>query len=171
MSGTKNDMWVICEGLMTYDGKVYLKSSSPLVKEVVLVVHNATHEGIHKTMEHIRNDFCRKGWKATIQSFIQSYMACQRNKWETLQPVDLLQPLPIRETIWSDVSMDFFEALPNVSGKSILLVVVDRSSKYANFLQTGHPYTPKSVAKAFFVEIFRLHGFLETIVSDRDKVF
>jgi len=67
--------------------------------------------------------------------------------------------------------MDFIEALPRVNGKTIILTVVDRFSKYAHFIPLGHPYTAASVAKAFFQEIVRLHGLPATIVSDRDPVF
>jgi hypothetical protein len=67
--------------------------------------------------------------------------------------------------------MDFIEALPKVHGKSVILTVVDRFSKYAHFIPLGHPYTAASVAKAFFNDIVRLHGLPESIVSDRDPVF
>ena len=56
-------------------------------------------------------------------------------------------------------------------GKSVILTVVDRFSKYAHFIALGHPYTAASVARAFFHDIVRLHGFPESIVSDRDPVF
>jgi len=49
--------------------------------------------------------------------------------------------------------------------------VVDRFSKYAHFIALGHPYTATSVARAFFQNIVRLHGFPTSIVSDRDPVF
>ena len=67
--------------------------------------------------------------------------------------------------------MDFIEGLPKVGGKSVILTVVDRFSKYAHFIALGHPYTAASVARAFFDDIVRLHGFLASIVSDRDPVF
>jgi hypothetical protein len=58
-----------------------------------------------------------------------------------------------------------------VQGKSIILSVVDRFSKYAHFIPLGHPYTAESVAQAFFSDIVRLHGIPQSIVSDRDPVF
>ena len=67
--------------------------------------------------------------------------------------------------------MDFVEGLPKVNGKSIILMVVDRFSKYAHFIALSHPYTASSVARVFFIDIVRLHGFPASIVSDRDPVF
>jgi transposase InsO family protein len=67
--------------------------------------------------------------------------------------------------------MDFVEGFSRVNGKSVILTVVDRFSKYAHFVSLGHPYTATSVAKVFFEEIVRLHGLPESIVSDHDLVF
>jgi hypothetical protein len=58
-----------------------------------------------------------------------------------------------------------------VGGKSIILTVVDHFSKYAHFIALGHPYAAASVARAFFDDIVRLHGFPASIISDRDPVF
>ncbi|KAK5820460.1 hypothetical protein PVK06_025507 [Gossypium arboreum] len=67
--------------------------------------------------------------------------------------------------------MDFVEDLPKVKGKSVLMVVVDILLKYAHFLPLSHPFTAISIATIFFSEVFRLHGFPESIVSNSDKVF
>lgn len=96
---------------------------------------------------------------------------CQRNKTEQLHPAGLRQPLVVPSRVWEDISMDFIEGLPKVGGKSVILTVVDRFAKYAHFIPLVHPYTAESVAKAFFVDIVRLHGVPASIVSDRDVVF
>eukprot|EP00268_Persea_americana_P008229 TRINITY_DN13177_c0_g1_i1.p1 TRINITY_DN13177_c0_g1~~TRINITY_DN13177_c0_g1_i1.p1 ORF type:complete len:356 (-),score=41.18 TRINITY_DN13177_c0_g1_i1:3103-4170(-) len=67
--------------------------------------------------------------------------------------------------------MDFVESMPLSAGYSVIMVVVDRLSKYAHFVPLKHPYTALSVAQAFVREIFRLHGVPKSIVSDRDRVF
>jgi hypothetical protein len=67
--------------------------------------------------------------------------------------------------------MDFIEGLPKVHGRSVILIVVDRLSKYAHFIPRSHPYTAASVARAFFDGVVRLHGYPSSIVSDLDPVF
>jgi hypothetical protein len=83
----------------------------------------------------------------------------------------LLQHLEVPSQVWADISMDFIEGLPKVGGKSVILTVVERFSKYAHFIPLGHLYTAASVTRAFFDGIIRLHGFPTSIVSDRDPVF
>jgi hypothetical protein len=82
-----------------------------------------------------------------------------------------LQPLLVPSQVWADIIMDFIEALPKVHGKSVILTVVDRFSKFAHFIPLIHPYTTTSVARAFFNEVVRLHDLHESIMSNRDPVF
>jgi hypothetical protein len=67
--------------------------------------------------------------------------------------------------------MNFIEGFSKVGGKSVILIVVDRFSKFSHFITLGLQYSAMSVAKAFFEEVVWLHGFPCSIVSDRDPVF
>ncbi|KAF0928155.1 hypothetical protein E2562_038062 [Oryza meyeriana var. granulata] len=98
-------------------------------------------------------------------------VTCQQYKADHLRPAGLLQPLPVPSVVWADIGIDFIEALPKVQGKTVILSVVDRFSKYCHFIPLAHPYTAESVAHAFFADIVRLHGVPQSIVSDRDPVF
>jgi hypothetical protein len=85
-----------------------------------------------------------------VREFFRGCSVCQHNKTEHLHPVGLLQPLPVPDAVWMDISMDFVEGFPKVSGKSVVMTIVDRLSKYAHFIVLGHPYSATSVVKAFF---------------------
>ncbi|KAL8113758.1 hypothetical protein AgCh_020885 [Apium graveolens] len=163
--------WSYNNGLIFYKKRAYLDSNSPLIQVVISALHNQGHEGYQKTLFRIASDFYWSGMKKNIQDFIRCCAICQKNKSEHLQPAGLLQPLQVPLQVWADISMDFIDALPPSFGKYVLLVVVDRFSKYAHFIPMSHPYSAISVAKMFFDHIFKLHGLPETIVSDRDVIF
>lgn len=78
------------------------------------------------------------------------------------------------------VTLRWIDGLPKARGFDVILLVVDRLSKYAHFFDLvntlifftlKHPYTAKSVAEVFVKEVVRFHGFPKSIVSHCDKVF
>jgi hypothetical protein len=111
------------------------------------------------------------GMRKDIRQFVQECVVCQVGKPELIHPPGLLQPLPIPSRVWSDISMDFIEGLPISHGSSVILVVVDRFTKYGHFIALSHPYTASKVAQVFIANVLKLHGMPTTIVLDRDPVF
>lgn len=69
------------------------------------------------------------------------------------------------------MSMDFIEGLPVSQGKTAIMDVVDRFSKFVRFIPLQHPFTAPKVAQVFFGEIFSLYVLPKSIVSDRDRIF
>jgi hypothetical protein len=96
---------------------------------------------------------------------------CQGNKGEIIKSLGTLQPLLIPPAIWRDISMDFIVGLPKSGNKSIIMVVVDRISRYSHVCGLQHPFTTSTVAKLFIDKVFKLQGMPHSIVSDRDPNF
>ena len=67
--------------------------------------------------------------------------------------------------------MDFIEGLPFSRGIDVILMVVDKLTKYAHFLGLKHLYIASTVAQTYVDHVFKLHGLPVSIMSDRDNVF
>ena len=157
-----------------YKGRIVLAKGSSRIPLVLKEFHDSAagaHLGFFRTYKRISALFYWEGMKKDIQGHVQACETCQWNKYETLSLGRLLQPLPILATTWTDLSMDFLGRLPKVKGLDAILVVVDRFTKYTHFLALSHPFTTKQVTELFIREVVRLHGFCQTIVTNRDRLF
>ena len=171
LAGSRGAPWGLHDGMVTFGARLYIPPTSPLLQEVLAAVHEDGHEGVQRTLHRLRRDFHFPDMRRVVQNFVRACDTCQRYKSEHLHPAGLLLPLPVPSGVWSDLGLDFVEALPRVGGKSVILTVVDRFSKYCHFIPLAHPYTAESVAQAFFADMVRLHGVPQSLVSDRDVVF
>jgi hypothetical protein len=118
---------------------------------VLLELHTSPvggHSGFLKTYDRFKNDFFGDGLKTDVQRFVAECLVFQQNKVETIKTPGLLQPLSIPSQRWEEVSMDFITGLPKSKGKSVIMVIVDRLTKYAHFFALSHPFKASTVATA-----------------------
>ena len=67
--------------------------------------------------------------------------------------------------------MDFITGLPKSEGKSVIMVVDDRLTKYAHFCALSHPFKSSTIATTCMETIQKLHGKPRDIVIDTDTIF
>jgi hypothetical protein len=157
-----------------YKDRLYLCKNSQLKQKVLLELHTSPvggHSGFLKTYHRVNKDFFWDGLKTDVQRFVAECLVCQQNKVETIKTPGLLKPLSIPSQRWEEVSMDFITGLPKSEGKSVIMVIVDRLTKYAHFCALSHPFKASTVATAFMETVQKLHGSPKIIVSDRDPIF
>lgn len=162
------------EGVLKYQGHIWIGVDPGTQKTLIAALHDSAaggHSGFHATYNWVRRLFAWKGLKIMVKEFVQQCQTCQKAKTERISPAGLLQPLPIPKRAWAVISLDFIEGLPTSGGYNVILVVVDKFSKYGHFLPMKHPYTTLSVAVTFMHNIFKLHVMPLAIISDRDRVF
>lgn len=165
------------KGLMKVTDKVYVGETGDIRNKILWECHDSPyggHSGQEVTFRKASQFFFWPGMRKAINDYVASCDVCQRIKSGTKFPGGLLQPLPIPNQIWEDISLDFIEGLPKSGDKDCILVVVvvvDRFTKVGHFISISHPYTATQVAQAFFDTVYRLHGMAKTVVSDRDRIF
>ena len=169
--GLAGAAWTERDGLVLHKGRIFVPDDSALWPVLLQHAHGTGHEGAQKTLHRLRTSFYSPHASRLVTDYVRSCVVCQRSKTEHLHPAGLLQPLELPSSVWADIAMDFVEGFPRIGGKTVVLTVVDRFSKYAHFIALGHPYTAISVAQAFFDNIVKLHGLPCSIVSDHDPVF
>jgi len=175
LSGQESEKgYSLVVGTLHKDGRIMIPTNSPFIPKLLERFHTSPiggHEGVLKTLKRLASEVYWKGMRRDVVEFLRGCQVCQQNKYSTLSPAGLLTPLPIPTKVWSNISLDFIDGLPKSEGYDVVLVVVDRLSNYDHFVPLKHPYTAKSIADIFLHEIVRLHGFPESMVSDRDKIF
>lgn len=162
ITAAREPNWHLDESLIIKGWRVFVPAASTLFPSILHMVHTARHEGVYKTLKRLRQDFVIDHDRSVIRDFVCASATYQKNKTRALlHPIALLQHLEVPTQVWADISLDFVEGLPKVHSKrmSVILTVVDPFSKYAHFIALCHPYMAASVARAFFTDIVRLHGF------------
>ena len=80
-------------------------------------------------------------------------------------------PNSILEKPWAHISADFITKLPLAQGYDSILVVVDQLTKMVHFIPTMEKTLAEGLAKLFRDNVWKLHGLLESIISDRGLQF
>lgn len=159
---------------LRYKDRMVISNKSVLIPNLLHTFHDSVlggHSGFLRTYKRIFGELYWRNMKTDIKKYVEECRICQENKSSSLSPAGLLQPLPIPHQIWDDISMDFIEGLPKSRGFDSIFVIIDRLSKFGHFIPLKHPFTTKDEAAVFTREIVRLHGYPQSMVSDRNKIF
>ena len=84
---------------------------------------------------------------------------------------ELAGKLKLSEKSWMHLMADFITKLPVVAGKDAILVVCDRLFKMAHFVAMMEGTSAEGLARLFQDYVWKLHGLLESIVSDQGPQF
>ncbi|XP_074297249.1 uncharacterized protein LOC141627954 [Silene latifolia] len=96
--------------------------------------------------------------KDDVIEYTKTCLICQQDKGEKQKPGGLLNPLPVPTRPWESISMDFISGLPKVGALSVILVIVDRFSKYATFIPLPKACSAEETATMFFRHVVKYWG-------------
>ena len=82
-----------------------------------------------------------------------------------------LRPNQVPERLWQHISVDFITKLPMFKGHDLILVVCDRFSKMSHFVVITEKTTAEGLVRLFRDYMWKLHGLLESVISDRGPQF
>src|SRR5258707_898928 len=166
--------WTHTEGIVLYQGKVYILDNPQLHHDLVHVHHSATvagHPGCWKMLELVSWNYWWPGLSRYIAKFVTGCDACNRTKTFPMQKVGKLIPNKVPDQCWQVISVDMIRELPDSKGYNAVLIVVDRLSKWIHAVPTVTSLDSAGVAQLFLEHVWRHHGLLEEVISDRGPTF
>jgi len=174
-AGGKETDYEMKDDLLHFRGRIFIPAAGQLRHEILYESHYSRysiHPGITKMLADLKRVFWWPGMKKDVATLVMHCRTCQLVKAECRHPGGLLQPLPIPEWKFEDISMDFVHGLPTTqTGNDSIWVIVDRLTKVARFIPVRKDDGVQKLARLFVENVIRYHGVPKSIVSDRDGRF
>ena len=165
--------------LLRISDKVYLPEDTPTLAGLLIRhVHeqpSTGHPGRNRMVRLLSARFHLKNLAQRVAKYLKNCPVCCK-LWRHTIPPPLLRPLPVPDSPWRDVSVDYVGPLPTSDGFNMLMVVVDRLTKMRHYIpctakEADSGTSAPAMARLFLNHVFPLHGLLDTIVSDRGSQF
>ena len=162
-------------GSLYFQHRLCVPNDKELKQKLLFEAHNTVftmHPGGNKMYQDLKQLYWWKGMKRDVTEYVSKCLTCQQVKAEHQVPTCLLNPLPIPQWKWDNITMDFVSGFPLTQQKhDSVLVIVDRLTKSAHFIPVRIDYSMDRLAELYVDEIVRLHGVPLSIVLDRDPRF
>ncbi|KAH0607973.1 uncharacterized protein H6S33_002025 [Morchella sextelata] len=161
-------------GGLLYRGALYVLEDNDLWLRLLKEHHDklsAGHPGRAKTLELLNREYYWPQIRRYVDQYVRNCNVCTRSKAPRNAPYGVLHPMPIPDGPWMDVSMNFVTDLPESDEHNAILVVVDRLTKMRHLIPMTKEADSREVARLYIDNVWKLHGLLNTIVSDRGTQF
>jgi len=105
------------------------------------------------------------------RKYVEGCNLCQRMKNQTEILVEKLKLSEISEKSWTYLTVNFITKLLLVAKRDAILVVCNRLSKMTYFIATTEETIAEELARLFKDNVWKLHGLLESVMSNREPQF
>ena len=170
----RGEEWQLERDLVLKEGKVYVPKDKELRVEIILLHHDILVAGYGekwKMRELVTRNYWWLGVMRDVRRYVERCDMCQKMKNRMEASAGKLKLSKVSERPWMHLTVDFIKKLPLVAGKDAILVVCDRLSKMMHFVATTEETSVKGLARLFRDNVWKLHGLLENMVSDRGPQF
>ena len=166
-------------GLLRISNKVYVPED-PLTLAALLIRHvqerpSTGHPGRNRMVRLLSARFHLNNLAQRVAKYLKNCLVCCKLTRHTGAP-PLLCPLPVPDSPWRDISVDFVGPLPTSDGFNTIMVVIDRLTKMRHYIpgmakEADSKTSAPAMAWLFLDHLFRLHGLPDTILSDHGSQF
>ena len=174
----------INNGLLMKTDRLWVpEGGENLRMRVIKEVHNqpmVSHPSVEKTLNMIRQHYYWPAMRGKVEQYLCNCHVCKRAKVSRDAYNGLLQPLPVPERPWVDLTMDFVVGLPKSQGYNnskpydAILMVVDRLSKERHYIpctEEDNGTSAEATAAMFLRHVWCYHGLPISLTSDRGPQF
>src|SRR5258707_7011472 len=169
-----SDEWMHMEGVVLYQGRVYVPDNPQLHHDLVHAHHSAIvirHPGHWKMLELVSQNYWWPGLSRYIARLIAGCDACNWTKTFPTQKVGKLIPNKVPDQCWQVISVDMIRELPDSKGYNATLMVVDCLSKWIHAIPTVTSLDSARVAQLFLEHVWHHHRLPEEVISDQGPAF
>ena len=170
----RGDEQKIEQELVLKEKKVYVSKDKKLRLEVIWLHHDILVAGYRekqKIMRLVKKNYWWPEVTKDVEKYVEKYNMYQRMKNRTEIPVGNLIANEIPEKLWTYLTVDFITKLLLVAEKDVILVVCDRLLRQHIFVATVKETSVEGLARLLRDNVWKLHGLLESIISDRKLQF
>ncbi|KAI3802113.1 hypothetical protein L1987_30238 [Smallanthus sonchifolius] len=155
-------------------GRMWIPKIGELRAKILDEAHKSRysiHPGTNKMYQDMKKEYWWPGMKNDVTEYVSKCLTCSLVKAEHQKPCGKMQPLPIPEWKWEEITMDFIKLPQTAKGNDTIWVIVDRLTKSTHFLPIRETSSSERLAEIFIKEVVSRHGMPLSIVSDRDTRF
>ncbi len=174
---SKVNKWKIKNDILHFEERYYILSSL-LRRELFKQNHDdlhASHFEYEKILELLRRKYWWFNMSRNVKEYVISCTKCFLTKSIKHKSYELLQSLSIFQEFRKNWTMNFIIDLSLNKRREqiydVILIVINRYTKYFKYISTRKDWTAKHLANELFDEIFFKQEMSKFIIFDRNSLF
>jgi Integrase zinc binding domain len=170
----RSSEWTKEDGLWRFCDHIYVPLIADLQRRITGQHHDcqiAGYVGRWKMLELLMHSYWWPNMSHYVRQYCKTCDMCLQTKMQKRKPFGKLLPLLIPKHPWDVTSVDFIIELPDSHGFNATMVIVDSVTKRGHFIPTHMTVTALGSARPYLQHMWKLHGLLQSMVSDRGAQF